>query len=418
MRILHTSDWHLGKTIEGRDRQKEQEDFIEELGQIVRSENIDLVLVAGDVFDTYNPPAFAEQLFFDAVDLLAEGGKRGVIVVAGNHDSPDRLCAAATLAQRQGIFLSGLPGSVIIPQNLHNGKASCVSSGPGWLEVHIPGCEHSVIVLTLSYPSEARLKEVISFELDEEKMQQAYSECVKSLLSETSQNFRSDTVNLLAGHIYTAGGKISDSERPLHLGGACTVYPDAIPSTVQYAALGHLHRPQKVGGVDAPTYYSGSPLAYSFSEANQTKSVYIINLQPGIQANVQSIHLSSGKPLVKWIAKNGVNEVLGWCEEGKNANAWIEIEVYLREMMTHQELSLIKKAYPGIVAIRPIFITEDNTSVITGIERSNKSADELFKEFYVNRSGGIEPNEELMKLFLELLNEDREDRDREVETAS
>ncbi|MBS3987909.1 MAG: exonuclease subunit SbcD, partial [Erysipelothrix sp.] len=89
MRVLHTSDWHLGKTIEGRDRHKEQEDFIEELGQIAKDAKIDLVLVAGDIFDTYNPPALAEQLFCNAIDLLAEGGKRGVIVVAGNHDNPD-----------------------------------------------------------------------------------------------------------------------------------------------------------------------------------------------------------------------------------------------------------------------------------------------------------------------------------------
>lgn len=417
MRVLHTSDWHLGKTIEGRDRHREQEDFLEELGQIAKDERIDLVLVAGDIFDTYNPPALAEQLFCNAIDLLAEGGKRGVIVVAGNHDNPDRLCAAGALAQRQGIFLSGLPGSVIQPQILH-GKASCVSSGPGWLEVHVPGCEHGAVVLTLPYPSEARLKEIISLELDEEKMQQAYSECVRNLLTANSQNFRPDTVNVLAGHIYTAGGKTSDSERSLHLGGACTVYPDAIPPAVQYAALGHLHRPQRVGGSHVPAYYSGSPLAYSFSEANQTKSVYIVDVQPGTPAHVQGIHLNRGKPLVRWAAKGGVKEVLGWCEEGKNVNAWIEIEVHLKEMMTHQELSSIKRAHPGIVAIRPVFVSEDNTSAMTGIERSSMAIDELFKQFYINRSGGIEPGEELMNLFLELLNEEQEERVKEVESVS
>lgn len=416
MRILHTSDWHLGKNIEGRDRYQEQEDFIEELGQIVKDEKIDLVLVAGDIFDTYNPPALAEQLFCNAIDLLAEGGKRGVVVIAGNHDNPDRMCAVGALARRQGIFLSGLPGSIIQPQMLH-GKASCVNSGPGWLEVQVPGCGHNAVVLTLPYPSEARLKEIISFDLDEEKMQMAYSECVKNLLTANAQNFRLDTVNILTGHIYTAGGKTSESERSLHLGGACTVYPDAIPSAVQYAALGHLHRPQKVSGADIPAHYSGSPLAYSFSETNQAKSVYIIDVQPGAAANVQNIYLNSGKPLVRWVAKGGVNEILKWCDEGKSTNAWVEVEVHLKEMINHQELSLIKKAHPGIVAIKPVFISEDNASVMTGIERSNMAIDELFKEFYTIKSG-IEPSDELIKLFLELLNEDEEEKDKEVESVS
>ncbi|KUO53136.1 MAG: hypothetical protein APF76_03595 [Desulfitibacter sp. BRH_c19] len=415
MRVLHTSDWHLGKNLEGRDRHKEQEDFIEELSQIVKDEKIDLVLIAGDIFDTYNPPALAEQLFCNAIDILAEGGKRGIVVIAGNHDNPDRLCAVETLAQRQGIFLLGLPASEIHPQVLSN-KASCVNSGAGWIEISVPGCEHNAVILTLPYPSEARLKEVMSLELDDEKMQQAYSERVKNLLMANSQNFRKDTVNLLMSHIYTAGGKISDSERSFHLGGACTVYPDALPSEVQYAALGHLHRPQRVKA-DVPAYYSGSPLAYSFSEANQTKSVYIVDISPGGQADVKSVHLNSGKPLVRWVAKGGVNEVLEWCEEGRNMDAWIELEIYLKEVMNHQELALIKKAHPGIIAIRPVFISEDKDT-LSAVDRSGVAIDELFKQFYMTKSGGTLPGEDLMNLFLELLNEDQEESEKEVETVS
>ncbi len=416
MRVLHTSDWHLGKNLEGRDRLCEQEEFIQELSQIVKDEEIDLVLVAGDIFDTYNPPALAEQLFCNAIDLLAEEGKRAIVIVAGNHDNPDRLCAVETLAQRQGIFLLGLPVSEVYPQVFSN-KASCIASGAGWLEISVPGCEHNAVILTLAYPSEARLKELISFDLDEDKMQKAYSERVKNILMANSQNFRRDTVNLLVSHIYTAGGKITDSERSFHLGGACTVYPEAIPPEVQYAALGHLHRPQRVGGTEVPAYYSGSPLAYSFSEANQTKSVYIIDVSPDSHAHVKSVHLNSGKPLVKWVAKGGVNEVLKWCEEGRNTNAWIELEIYLKEVMNHQELGLIKKAHPGIIAIRPVFITEGKTA-LSAVDRSGVAIDELFKQFYMNRSGGVLPGDDLMNLFLELLNEDQEEREMEVETVS
>ncbi|MGC7879795.1 metallophosphoesterase family protein, partial [Desulforudis sp. 1190] len=91
MRFLHTSDWHLGRTLEGRSRQDEQEEFSQELCRLADDEKIDAVLVAGDVFDTFNPSSAAEQLFYDTLDQLAAGGRRAVVVIAGNHDSPERL---------------------------------------------------------------------------------------------------------------------------------------------------------------------------------------------------------------------------------------------------------------------------------------------------------------------------------------
>ena len=103
MRILHTSDWHLGRNLEGRSRLPEQEQFIAELVDIVSEEDIQVILVAGDVFDTYNPSADAENLFYDALERLSGNGKRAVLAIAGNHDSPDRLRAANPLALQHGI---------------------------------------------------------------------------------------------------------------------------------------------------------------------------------------------------------------------------------------------------------------------------------------------------------------------------
>ena len=104
MRILHTSDWHLGKTLERQSRQSEQEMVMEEIVEIAEEESCDLVLVAGDVFDTATPPAWAEALFYETVKALSAGGKRAVVVIAGNHDQPERLTAARPLAERMGIL--------------------------------------------------------------------------------------------------------------------------------------------------------------------------------------------------------------------------------------------------------------------------------------------------------------------------
>jgi exonuclease SbcD len=100
VRILHTSDWHLGRALEGINRLDEQREFIDQLVEMAEDESIDLVLVAGDVFDTYNPSAVAEELYYDAVYRLSAKGQRGVVVIAGNHDNPDRLCAASPLAYK------------------------------------------------------------------------------------------------------------------------------------------------------------------------------------------------------------------------------------------------------------------------------------------------------------------------------
>ena len=111
MRILHTSDWHLGRSLEQISRIEEQKDFVDFLVKAVEEQAIDLVLIAGDIYDTYNPSAAAEELFYGAVERLNGKGRRAVVVIAGNHDNPERLCAASPLAYKNGIILLGYPGS-------------------------------------------------------------------------------------------------------------------------------------------------------------------------------------------------------------------------------------------------------------------------------------------------------------------
>lgn len=115
MRILHTADWHFGKTLDGRDRYEEQKQFVEELCYICEREQVDLVLVAGDVYQIPNPSAAAEELFYEAMVRLSAHGTRGLVIIAGNHDNPDRIMAPAQLAARHGIVLLGRPADLTIP---------------------------------------------------------------------------------------------------------------------------------------------------------------------------------------------------------------------------------------------------------------------------------------------------------------
>lgn len=402
MRILHTSDWHLGKTLEHISRIEEQREFIDCLCKTVDEEKIDLVLVAGDIYDTYNPSAAAEELFYHAIERLNDKGRRPVMVIAGNHDNPERLCAASPLAYKNGIILLGYPNSNAGTYTINSENISVAAAGPGWLELQVSGCGHNAVILTLPYPSEARLEEVLSQEAEEAKLQRAYSEKIGNLFARLGQKFREDTVNLAVGHLFLKGGRESDSERTLQVGGALTVDPAVLPSNAHFIALGHLHRPQRIAGAPCPAYYSGSPLAYSFSEANYTKAIYIIDALPGKEADIKDVSLNCGKPLRRWKAEKGIEQALEWCKEGRDANAWIELEIHTDRVLTAEEQKRLRELNPGILNIRPVI---KNAEVeLAGFEnRENKKIDELFKDYYRHKSG-VELSEELMGVLLDVLN--------------
>ncbi|NPV44564.1 MAG: exonuclease SbcCD subunit D [Firmicutes bacterium] len=403
MRILHTSDWHLGRSLEGRSRIDEQVEFIEELAGIAEDEGADLVLIAGDVFDAYNPSAEAEKLFFHGLELLSKKGQRGIVVIAGNHDSPERLSAVYPLAYHHGIVLLGLPNSCAMQGEINGERGiKVLKAGPGWLEVAAGECQHTCVILTLPYPSESRLGELLSDSIDEKVQRESYSRKVGAIFAELSNNFRDDTVNIAVSHLFIRGGKESESERQIQLvGGTCSVDPNSLPDKAHYVALGHLHRPQQVNQSPVPAYYSGSPIAYSFSEAGQTKAVFLVDAVPNREVEIKEIHLSSGRPLVRWTAKNGLKDVYKWCEEGRDSNAWIDLEVYTPAVLSQGEIQKIRELRPRVVNIRPVL---PQTSEIVGeIKKTELSIDQVFRRFYERKTGGHKPDDALVKLFMELL---------------
>ena len=245
MRILHTSDWHLGKNLEGtkNSRLEEQEKFLDEFVELVEKNHIDMVIIAGDIYDSSNPPARAERLFYETLKKLSDGGNRAVLVIAGNHDNPERLIAASPLASEQGVMMLGTPKSILEPGPY--GNFQVVASGEGWLELHLRG--EKAVVIALPYPSEKRLNEVFIEKDTDEDRKRSYSERIGELFENLSGNYREDTINIAVSHVYVMGSDRSDSERQIELGGSLAVEPSALPKKAQYIALGHLHRPQRLG---------------------------------------------------------------------------------------------------------------------------------------------------------------------------
>ncbi len=347
-----------------------------------------MLVTAGDVFDSVNPPARAEEMFYWALERIAQRGRRPVIVLAGNHDNPERLRASDPLARSCGIYLYGVPAEAPYP-----------------VRIPVPAANCDLSAAVLPYPSERRLNQVLTERADEEVMQQAYAAKVQAVWEYMDSRWQPGCVRIAAAHVYMAGGEESGSERPIQVGGAYTVPKTILPSQAQYMALGHLHRPQALHNTSVPARYAGSPLCYSFSEAGQTKSVTLVDVRPEQQPKVEDIPLSCGRPLVRWQA-DSLEELQAWTAAPRDPHAWVDVEVHLCQALTHSEIQSIRQAHRGILHIRPVFPATEGEQAPQA--HGNQTIDQAFRRFYEQKKG-VQPSEAVVKMFLAMLETEGED---------
>ena len=407
MKLLHTSDWHLGKRLEDFSRIEEQQAVLQEICEIAEREQVDVVLVAGDLFDTFNPPTEAVDLFYKTLKCLSNNGCRPVIAIAGNHDSPDRIEAPDPLARECGIIFAGYPNSVVPPFELESGLKG-LRSEEGFLELQLPGIDAPLRLLLTPYANEFRLKTYLGYENSEEELRTVLQERWQELAEKYCDN---KGVNLLVTHLFLVkkGDELPEEpadEKPiLHVGGAQAIYTENIPDQIQYTAIGHLHRMHRVDSSPCPVYYCGSPLSYSFAEANQKKYVLLVDAKPGKVATVQELELTKGKKLLRKRAE-GIDEALLWLTE--NPDCLVELTMVTDTYLTAQERKQLSAAHSGIVTIIP---EVKNVSEFSGGNKKSidltKTMEELFTDYFRHEKGQ-EPNEEVMKLFTEILAENEE----------
>ena len=406
MKILHTSDWHLGKRLENFSRLEEQQAVLKEICEIADRENVDAVLVAGDLFDTFNPPTEAIDLFYKTLKTLTNNGRRPVIAIAGNHDSPDKIEAPDPLARECGIIFTGYPNSVVSEFELESGL-KIRNSEEGYFEIQLPDIKTPLRILHTSYANEIRLKTALGQENSEEELRNILQNKWSNLAEKYCDK---NGINLLVSHLFVIekGSEIPEEpadEKPiLHVGGVQAVYTENIPEQVQYTALGHLHRMHAVDA-DSKVYYSGSPLSYSFAEANQQKYVLIVEVEPGEKATIVEKPLIKGKKLLRFKAQ-GMEDALNWLTQ--NPDCLVELTLVTNTFLTAQERRQINAAHNGIVTIIPE-VTNPNEFAVSdkkGIDLS-KNMNELFRDYF-KHSKGQEPNEEIMELLAEILAEEND----------
>ncbi|MHC6180319.1 exonuclease SbcCD subunit D [Clostridium sp. JNZ X4-2] len=399
MRILHTSDWHLGKNLEGYSRMDEQEAFLEDFIKIVQTNHVDLIIIAGDIYDNANPPARAEKFFYDTLKKLSSNGERITLVIAGNHDNPDRLVAAGPLARDHGIIMVGTPKTVIPCGNY--GKHKVVNSGEGFIEVEING--EKAVIITVPYPSEKRLNEVLYDEMEEEREKvKSYSDRIKMLFDNLSKNYREDTINIVVSHLFAMGSDEAGSERNVQLGGSFIVDGSCFPESAQYIALGHVHKPQIVPGTHGRARYSGSPIQYNKREINFKKKCFIIDVKAGEDCRVEEVEFKVYKPIEIWKCKS-IEEAMEKCEENKEKNCWVYIEVTSDRYIREDEIKFMKTTKKDILEIVPKIKNKDSENIDIN-SFSHKSFEEIFREFYL-KERKVEPRPEVIDLLLSIIRE-------------
>ncbi len=405
MKLLHTSDWHLGKRLDDFSRIEEQQAVLDEICVVADDEQVDAVLVAGDLFDTFNPSTEAVDLFYRTVRQLTQNGHRPVIAIAGNHDSPDRIEAPDPLARACGIVFAGYPHSVVPPFALESGL-QVLQSDAGFIELQLPATETALRIIHTSYANEFRLKTFLSSENSEEEL--------RTLLQKRWQQLADrycdpSGVNILVAHLFMMKKgeeppEEPDDEKPiLHIGGAQSVFTENIPKEIQYTALGHLHRMHGIDHQCGPVFYSGSPLSYSFAEAGQKKYVLIVETGAGETARVKEVELTRGNRLLRKRAR-GMEEALQWLAE--NCDALVELTLETETFITAAERRRLTNAHPGIIAIIPEIT---GAEAIRQTEQKqidlSRSLEELFCDYFSHEKG-MPPGDDLIGIFKEMLAEE------------
>jgi len=375
VRILHTSDWHVGKALRGQSRIDEHRAVLGEIADVASRERVDLVLVVGDLFETAAPAPDATAVVWDALLALRES-RAHVVVVGGNHDQQSQLEAVAPVFARLGITVLGLPAE----------PARAVVDVGGARVALLPWMSQRWAVKTEQLMGATASATV-----------QYYAARVARMLEWLCEGFATDTVNIVAAHCAVRGGRLGGGERDAQLIDEYEVPAAAFPASANYVALGHLHRAQSIPGA-APIWYSGSPIQVDFGEEHDIKQVLLVDIPDRGAAKVTPVPLTRG-----WSLRTlrGTLPELGAIADSIG-DAWLR--VYVREAPRAGLADDVRALLPRAVDVRvaaPEAPADDRRPAMS--TRGSATPRELFASYLA--AAGHARDERLTALFDELLDE-------------
>jgi exonuclease SbcD len=316
MKILHTSDWHLGRRLYGRTRYQEFTAFLDWLAVHLEEHPVDALLIAGDIFDTVTPGNRSQQLYYRFLYRVAKALCAHVVVIGGNHDSPSFLNAPAELLKELRVHVVGaatgnIADEIIVPRN-ERGRAMAVICAVPHLR------DQDIRTVSVGESMEEKGRKLAQGVADH------YSKVCELAMAE--QKKHGDIPIIAMGHLFASGGKTfaDDGVRELYVGSLAHIGADSFPSCIDYLALGHLHVAQQIGGLPH-CRYSGAPIPMGFGEAGKQKEVVEVSFS-GCKPAINRVAVPCFQQLVK--ITGNIDTILDRIAELKrtDTSCWLEIE--------------------------------------------------------------------------------------------
>jgi len=371
MKILHTSDWHLGKILHEHSLLEDQEYILNEILKIIEADPHDAMIIAGDIYDRSIPPADAVKILSDFLKSLLSLTDMPVLIIPGNHDSSTRLSYLSEIISMAGIYIKTDPEDVNVPVTIKtNNETAHVFLmpflAPSAYDIHKENEERSVLT------HQGSVEKAISM-----------------------MNLNKDNLNILVGHLFTSGGKISDSERKFI--GTSGEIDKSIIDGFDYVALGHLHRPQNITD---KIYYSGSPLKYSFSESENEKVIL------SVEVTKKKVVVTEKplKPKYDLTRLNGsLDDLLSNEKYEIYTNDYLEVEL-TDEVLFQNPIHELKKKFKNILSVRrPENISSEGINIPETVD--SRDIEDDFITFHQFIHENETPDDDKLDLFRELRKE-------------
>lgn len=356
MRFLHTADWHLGRVYHGVSLLDDQAHVLRDFVRLAADTRPDAILIAGDVYDRSVPPADAVRLLDEVLTELVVDLAVPVVLIAGNHDGPDRLAFGASLLTRAGLTVRGPVEAAVAPLTLRDAHGE-------------------VAIYPLPYAEPALVRSVLGDDgLADHHA--ALGAQLRAIRAAHPAGMRS----VLVAHAFVQGGSESESERPLSVGGSGAVGAELFAG-FDYVALGHLHRPQQAGS--ACIHYAGSLLKYSFAEAGHTKSVNLVDMDAAGQCSVERIPLTPRRDLR--IVEGELADLIATAATDPGRDDYLLARLCDRGALL-DAMGKLRTAYPNALAIeRPLHAGEGPGRAAADHRRVR--VEDLFAGFYAEVAG-------------------------------
>ena len=378
MKILHLADLHIGKIIYEQSLLEEQEYMLKEIVKIIKKENIDAILISGDIYDRSVPPADAVDVLNNFLNILIKELKVKVFIISGNHDSKERLNFGSKIFESDGLYI----------QTSYNGNIRCIK------------LSDNINIYMLPFVKPVEVKEYF-----EGKEINSYNDAIKCIIEK--EKIECNKINILMAHQFVTAGELSPNtceSETINVGGVENVDASNFDQ-FDYVALGHIHGPQRIGRDEVR--YSGTMLKYSFSEVNHNKSAVIIE----INENDLKYRLIPLKP------KHDLRVIKGPIEELLNEDNYKDTNIYdyVKAVITNEEpiydaINQIRRVYPNTLNLEICntkTVLQNNSLIeIEGIKEKNEL--ELFNEFYKFQNN-VELNNEQKEIVSEIIKEIKEE---------